>query len=225
MKSGLVHDESPAESALRAPELPSGALQHGGVQGGERSGVGSDRRRRPPGCHRPRLQLLVRTLPNCSPRPRAAIGVGSRCCSTRAPRSTVGARRAGPRSWSPPAGVIWKRSICSCAARIRTPRMSPARPLSAAQPAGHHPIVELLLAKGADVNARATSGWTALMNAAWEGQTETVDLVPQPCGGDRGQSTNRERPRCCAPPAMVTRQRLGACSSAAPESTRRMREG
>lgn len=47
-----------------------------------------------------------------------------------------------------------------------------ATALSRAAGGGHQAVVEALLAQGANVNSAAASGWTALMNAAWEGRTE-----------------------------------------------------
>ncbi len=44
----------------------------------------------------------------------------------------------------------------------------------AAAGGGHAPIVEVLLAAGAEVNA---TGWTALMGAAGGGHERTVDLL------------------------------------------------
>jgi len=38
-------------------------------------------------------------------------------------------------------------------------------------------VVRLLLDKGADVNAKADSGWTALMGAAWKGHLGVVKLL------------------------------------------------
>ena len=42
---------------------------------------------------------------------------------------------------------------------------------------GHTETVEMLMEKGADVNARNNDGWTALMMASNDGQTETVALL------------------------------------------------
>ena len=42
---------------------------------------------------------------------------------------------------------------------------------------GHRDVVALLLAKGADMNARTLGGWTPLHKAAWEGHQETVELL------------------------------------------------
>jgi ankyrin repeat protein len=42
---------------------------------------------------------------------------------------------------------------------------------------GHTETVQLLLEKGADVNAKSNSRWTALMYAAENGHTEIVHLL------------------------------------------------
>jgi ankyrin repeat protein len=43
--------------------------------------------------------------------------------------------------------------------------------------AGHEDLVLLLLAHGADVNARAKAGWTALHNAAVTGQRKMAEVL------------------------------------------------
>ena len=53
-------------------------------------------------------------------------------------------------------------------------------PLFGAITFGHNEIVELLLANGADVNAKnsfADGGWTPLHQAAWGGHTEAAELL------------------------------------------------
>jgi len=42
---------------------------------------------------------------------------------------------------------------------------------------GNDNIVKLLLGKGADVNAKAKDGWTALMIASRKGHQEVVNLL------------------------------------------------
>jgi ankyrin repeat protein len=42
---------------------------------------------------------------------------------------------------------------------------------------GNKEVVELLLQRGADVNAKTQSGWTALMSAALSGQTEITKIL------------------------------------------------
>ena len=42
---------------------------------------------------------------------------------------------------------------------------------------GYTEIVEMLLTKGADVNARDEGGWTALKRAAGQGHTEIVEML------------------------------------------------
>jgi TolA-binding protein len=43
--------------------------------------------------------------------------------------------------------------------------------------AGHKDIIELLLAKGADVNAKDNSGWTPLLIAVGQGKTDVTELM------------------------------------------------
>ena len=42
---------------------------------------------------------------------------------------------------------------------------------------GHTEVVELLLEKGADVNAKTTDGVTAAAAAKWKGHTDIVQLL------------------------------------------------
>jgi ankyrin repeat protein len=55
---------------------------------------------------------------------------------------------------------------------------------------GHNEIVELLLTKGADVNANI-GGWTPMHLAIDEGHTETADLLRQH-GGKTGEELKAE---------------------------------
>ena len=50
-------------------------------------------------------------------------------------------------------------------------------PLHIAAIGGQKEIAELLIAKGADVNAKRDDGWTPLMDAAQEGYMEIVELL------------------------------------------------
>jgi len=51
-----------------------------------------------------------------------------------------------------------------------------ATPLHHAARLGHKETVELLIAEGADVNAKDDKGGTPLHVAAWEGHTEVAEL-------------------------------------------------
>jgi hypothetical protein len=50
-------------------------------------------------------------------------------------------------------------------------------PLISAAGSGHDAVVALLLSRGAEVNARTTSGWTALMRACNAGHTQCAKLL------------------------------------------------
>ena len=53
---------------------------------------------------------------------------------------------------------------------------------------GHKEVVELLLAKGADVNAKTTDGTTALMVASMKDHKEVVETLL-----DKGADINAKR--------------------------------
>ena len=62
----------------------------------------------------------------------------------------------------------------------RDPRPSPwdgETPLLIAAALGHVEMVELLMAHGADVNARSATGWTALIAACNAGNTEIARML------------------------------------------------
>ncbi len=50
-------------------------------------------------------------------------------------------------------------------------------PLHYAVARGHKEVAELLITKGADVNAKSNTGWTPLHGAAWTGHKEIVELL------------------------------------------------
>ncbi|XP_047468529.1 GA-binding protein subunit beta-1-like, partial [Penaeus chinensis] len=51
------------------------------------------------------------------------------------------------------------------------------RPLHFAASNGHNTVVDVLLAGGADVNARNNSGWSPLHSAAYNGHNTVVDVL------------------------------------------------
>jgi ankyrin repeat protein len=63
-------------------------------------------------------------------------------------------------------------------------------PLHEAAASGHKEIVEVLVTKGADVNANI-GGWTPLHLAVDEGHTETADLLRNH-GGKTGEELKAE---------------------------------
>jgi len=63
-------------------------------------------------------------------------------------------------------------------------------PLHEAAASGHKEIVEVLVTKGADVNANI-GGWTPLHLAVDEGHTETADLLRKH-GGKTGEELKAE---------------------------------
>ena len=63
-------------------------------------------------------------------------------------------------------------------------------PLHNAAASGHKEIVEVLVTKGADVNANI-GGWTPLHLAVDEGHTETADLLRKH-GGKTGEELKAE---------------------------------
>jgi ankyrin repeat protein len=63
-------------------------------------------------------------------------------------------------------------------------------PLHFAAASGHKEIVEVLVTKGADVNANI-GGWTPLHLAVDEGHTETADLLRKH-GGKTGEELKAE---------------------------------
>ena len=67
-------------------------------------------------------------------------------------------------------------------ALVSTPEIHQANIHRAAK-TGHVLLTELLIAKGADVNARDEGGWTPLIHASENGHFQVVDLLIQ-AGGE-----------------------------------------
>jgi uncharacterized protein len=82
--------------------------------------------------------------------------------------------------------------LLDCGARINMLATNPAfpfAPLHSAMSAGHREIVDLLLARGADVRVREGGGMTALHEAAGLGSLEYVQLLLKR-GADAGAKTD-----------------------------------
>ena len=144
---------------------------------------------------------------------RRAHGEGrcrQRCCSHAAPIPT------SPRSWRGQTALMW----------------------AAAE--GHAAVIDALVARGANVDARSNGGFTPLLFAAREGRIAAVeallkagadmnDSLPvrrRPRAGHRvraRRSRDRGRMRSCWPPATRTTSWRHGCSTAAPIRTPRRR--
>jgi ankyrin repeat protein len=68
-------------------------------------------------------------------------------------------------------------AIASGLTRNLSSRFQHLTALSAAASSGHTEIVQLLLDKGANINAADLNGGTALYYADWNGHTEIVQLL------------------------------------------------